>query len=90
MDGTFPRKLRAIQAEKDEAGDIDWLVPVGWVITPHRGAEPGNAVTLRSDPWPERRSSWRFDLPRSRPSHGVSVPQETVPHMKVSAVRAAR
>ncbi len=28
LDGTFSRMLRAIQAEKGTAGDIDWLVSV--------------------------------------------------------------
>ncbi|MFF6834716.1 transposase, partial [Streptomyces sp. NPDC012438] len=28
LDGTFSRMLRAIQAEKDAAGDIQWLVSV--------------------------------------------------------------
>ncbi|MET9618825.1 IS5 family transposase [Kitasatospora indigofera] len=32
LDGTFTRMLRAIQAEKDAAGDIDWLVSVDSTI----------------------------------------------------------
>ncbi len=31
-DGTFDRMLRAIQAERDAAGDIDWLVSVDSTI----------------------------------------------------------
>ncbi|MEU9128816.1 transposase [Kitasatospora sp. NPDC048540] len=32
LDGTFARMLRSIQAEKDAAGDIDWLVSVDFTI----------------------------------------------------------
>jgi transposase len=32
LDGTFTRMLTAIQAEKDAAGDIDWLVSVDSTI----------------------------------------------------------
>lgn len=33
LDGTFTRMLAAVQAEKDAAGDIDWLVSVDSTIT---------------------------------------------------------
>ena len=32
LDGTFTRMLRAVQADKDAAGDIDWLVSVDSTI----------------------------------------------------------
>ncbi|MFI6154338.1 IS5 family transposase [Kitasatospora sp. NPDC051170] len=42
LDGTFSRMLRAIQAEKDAAGDIDWLVSVdSTVVRAHQHATRG-------------------------------------------------
>ncbi|MFB8243307.1 IS5 family transposase [Kitasatospora purpeofusca] len=42
LDGTFSRMLRAIQAEKDAAGDIDWLVSVdSTVVRAHQHATGG-------------------------------------------------
>ncbi|OKJ26531.1 transposase [Streptomyces sp. CB02366] len=33
LDGTFTRMLEAVQAQKDAAGDVDWLVSVDSTIT---------------------------------------------------------
>nr|BEK63252.1 hypothetical protein KPHV_04790 [Kitasatospora purpeofusca]BEK63385.1 hypothetical protein KPHV_06120 [Kitasatospora purpeofusca] len=42
LDGTFSRMLRAIQAEKDAAGDIDWLVSVdSTIVRAHQHATGG-------------------------------------------------
>ncbi len=42
LDGTFTRMLKATQAEKDAAGDIDWLVPVdSTIVRAHQHAEGG-------------------------------------------------
>jgi transposase len=42
LDGTFSRMLRAIQAEKDAAGDIDWLVSVdSTIVRAHQHAAGG-------------------------------------------------
>ncbi|GJF32462.1 transposase [Kitasatospora sp. NE20-6] len=39
LDGTFSRMLQAVQAEKDAAGDIDWLVSVdSTVVRAHQHA----------------------------------------------------
>ncbi|MFJ5279746.1 transposase [Streptomyces parvulus] len=45
LDGTFSRMLRAIQAERDAAGDIDWLVSVDSTMPPaaKRGRRPGRS-----------------------------------------------
>ncbi|MFC5663830.1 IS5 family transposase [Kitasatospora misakiensis] len=42
LDGTFSRMLRAIQAEKDSTGDIDWLVSVdSTIVRAHQHATGG-------------------------------------------------
>ncbi|WP_314244892.1 IS5 family transposase [Streptomyces sp. DSM 40907] len=42
LDGTFGRVLRAIQAEKDAAGDIDWRVSVdSTIVRAHQHAAGG-------------------------------------------------
>ncbi|MFC9000978.1 IS5 family transposase [Streptomyces rochei] len=42
LDGTFSRMLRAIQAERDAAGDIDWLVSVdSTIVRAHQHAAGG-------------------------------------------------
>ncbi|WP_435886362.1 IS5 family transposase [Streptomyces bacillaris] len=42
LDGTFSRMLRALQAEKDAAGDIDWLVSVdSTIVRAHQHAAGG-------------------------------------------------
>lgn len=42
LDGTFSRMLRVIQAEKDSAGDIQWLVSVdSTVVRAHQHAAGG-------------------------------------------------
>jgi transposase len=42
LDGTFSRMLRAVQAHKDAAGDIDWLVSVdSTVVRAHQHAAGG-------------------------------------------------
>jgi hypothetical protein len=42
LDGTFSRMLKAIQAEKDAAGDIDWLVSVdSTIVRAHQHAAGG-------------------------------------------------
>ncbi|WP_431684107.1 IS5 family transposase [Kitasatospora sp. KL5] len=42
LDGTFSRMLRQVQAEKDAAGDIDWLVSVdSTIVRAHRHAAGG-------------------------------------------------
>ncbi|MGW5335858.1 IS5 family transposase [Streptomyces bauhiniae] len=42
LDGTFSRMLKAIQAEKDAAGDIDWLVSVdSTIVRAHQHATGG-------------------------------------------------
>ncbi|WP_420857080.1 IS5 family transposase [Streptomyces chilikensis] len=42
LDGTFSRMLRAIQAEKDAAGDIQWLVSVdSTIVRAHQHAAGG-------------------------------------------------
>ncbi|MFB6890956.1 IS5 family transposase [Kitasatospora sp. NPDC056327] len=42
LDGTFSRMLQAIQAEKDAAGDIDWLVSVdSTIVRAHQHATGG-------------------------------------------------
>ncbi|MFD0399706.1 IS5 family transposase [Kitasatospora sp. NPDC127121] len=42
LDGTFSRMLHAIQAEKDAAGDIDWLVSVdSTIVRAHQHATGG-------------------------------------------------
>ncbi|MFE0462361.1 IS5 family transposase [Kitasatospora sp. NPDC058965] len=42
LDGTFSRMLRAIQAEKDAGGDIDWLVSVdSTIVRAHQHATGG-------------------------------------------------
>ncbi|MFF4818190.1 IS5 family transposase [Kitasatospora sp. NPDC001309] len=54
LDGTFSRMLHAIQAEKDAAGDIDWLVSVdSTIVRAHQhatGGKKGHATgTKRGD-----------------------------------------
>lgn len=42
LDGTFSRMLHAVQAEKDAAGDIDWLVSVdSTIVRAHQHATGG-------------------------------------------------
>lgn len=42
LDGTFSRMLRAIQAERDAAGDIQWLVSVdSTIVRAHQHATGG-------------------------------------------------
>ena len=42
LDGTFSRMLRAVQAHKDAAGDIDWLVSVdSTIVRAHQHAAGG-------------------------------------------------
>ncbi|MFJ2646775.1 IS5 family transposase, partial [Streptomyces sp. NPDC087420] len=42
LDGTFSRMLKAIQAERDAAGDIDWLVSVdSTIVRAHQHATGG-------------------------------------------------
>ena len=42
LDGTFSRMLQAVQAEKDAAGDIDWLVSVdSTIVRVHQHATGG-------------------------------------------------
>ncbi|OSP23523.1 MULTISPECIES: hypothetical protein [unclassified Streptomyces] len=42
LDGTFSRMLRAAQAEKDAAGDIQWLVSVdSTVVRAHQHVADG-------------------------------------------------
>lgn len=40
LDGTFWRMLHAVQAEKDAAGDIDWLVSVDSTELPPLRQDP--------------------------------------------------
>ncbi len=47
LDGTFSRMLRAVQAEKDAAGDIDWLVSVdSTIVRAHQHAAGGKRGRL--------------------------------------------
>jgi transposase len=64
LDGAFSRMLRAIQAEKDAAGDIQWLVPVdSTIVRVHQhaaGGEKGRptgrerVITPSADPGVDR------------------------------------
>lgn len=47
LDGTFSRMLRAIQANKDAIGDIDWLVSVdSTIVRAHQHATGGKKGQL--------------------------------------------
>lgn len=47
LDGTFSRMLKAIQAERDAAGDIDWLVSVdSTIVRAHQHATGGKRGRL--------------------------------------------
>ncbi|WP_371628382.1 MULTISPECIES: IS5 family transposase [unclassified Streptomyces] len=50
LDGTFSRMLRALQAEKDAAGDIDWLVSVdSTIVRAHQHAAGGKRGHTEGD-----------------------------------------
>ncbi|WP_371628189.1 MULTISPECIES: IS5 family transposase [unclassified Streptomyces] len=50
LDGTFSRMLRALQAEKDAAGDIDWLVSVdSTIVRAHQHAAGGKKGSPKGD-----------------------------------------
>ncbi|MGW9438057.1 transposase [Streptomyces sp. NPDC055607] len=50
LDGTFSRILQAVQPDKDEAGDIDWLVSIDSTTVP--GARRHGAARKGEDPTP--------------------------------------
>ncbi|WP_442806354.1 IS5 family transposase [Streptomyces sp. NBC_01317] len=50
LDGTFSRMLKAIQAERDAAGDIDWLVSVdSTIVRAHQHATGGKRGLPRDE-----------------------------------------
>ncbi|WP_405434986.1 IS5 family transposase [Streptomyces anulatus] len=50
LDGTFSRMLRALQAERDAAGDIDWLVSVdSTIVRAHQHAAGGQKGVAEGD-----------------------------------------
>ncbi|KOG56146.1 transposase [Streptomyces griseoflavus] len=57
LDGTFSRMLRAVQAERDAAGDIEWLVSVdSTIVRAHQHAAggkrgPSTGTKRQITPW---------------------------------------